>query len=302
MEQVLQTIPGYETMFSTQRRIYAVGVTNEKSLNTKSPQAVLQNLDAWITQSFKALAALHTRGLAHGGIDVGSLRITEAGTLRLGGLEGVFEAVNGPSRCELFDAHNIIYPPERLFWCGAKEGLSFQTMFTALEEENQGFDRIPNMLPALSYSRGTLRDVYDTVVASKDMDWTKGDVWMLGNTLMSAYMEVLAWPYVLSSEFYRTRHEQLMDMFEHMLAADPRRRWDAGKLLETWMPNSAPATDAESPLPSESETPSEPAPVPTHDEAGPSNSSLPLQRRPRLFLNVSRDPSGRNKTRRTTRS
>jgi hypothetical protein len=309
----MDQIPGYETMFSTGRRILNI---TDKSIRTRGPSDIIKHLDVWVGQALKALAALHGAGLAHTSLDVDALRV-QGETLRLGSLEHVVKidaataAATAAPSCGTFDARNLIYPPERHFWCGSAEGLTFGQMFEVLDAESPTMIQITYMFPALAYSRRELRDVYDDVmkVKAKGLDWQSGDVWMLGMALMTIYSDILgSWPYVLSSEFYRTRHEQFMTMLEHMLHADPKHRWSAPKLLEYWWGSKEEASAAEEAVVEETNN-ADPATdaETTADVSGAvatvaAESSTPLPRRRRLFLNVSRDPSGRSRTRRMTRN
>ena len=57
------------------------------------------------------------------------------------------------------------------------------------------------------------------------------EIWSLGHMLYILYMNAIADPDVLDSEFYRINHRLQMKIFEGMLQADPRKRFSIDMVL-----------------------------------------------------------------------
>lgn len=290
-------------LFQTSRRLGAL----DRSVQQIPPATALQHLDAWIGRALEALAALHKAGLRHGDIDVSVLRVDPtAMTLRLGGVLGAFYEFDTPPQ-EPFDAHNLVAPPERLLWDGHRQGLMFSEMMLAIEEENPSYEMIPGILPDLPYTRATYQHIYESIQSGRTPAWEAGDVWMLGFSLLRYYEELMAWPYVMSSEFYRTRHEQFMDLLGKMVAPRPNQRITAAEAVGFWMGAN---DDAESETTGDEtggdetggdETAAETATsLPSAETSAHGTPAPPKQRR--LVLNARRGPVGHNKTRRSPRS
>jgi serine/threonine protein kinase len=310
-------------LFQTSRRM----VSMDRSVQQIPPVTALQHLDAWIGRALEALEALHKAGLRHGDIDLNTLRIDPASmTLRLGGVLTAFYEYEAPPQ-EPFDSHNLVAPPERLFWDGYRQGRMFSEMMLAIEEENPSYEMIPAILPQLPYTRATYQQIYESIQSGKtpmaDI-WGAGDVWMLGFSLLRYYEELMAWPYVMSSEFYRTRHEQFMELLGRMLSPLPNHRITAVEAVGFWIgtkPTSSDDDDDESDVDNaeSASTIASTTGAPTiasttgasttgasttgASTTGASTTETPVPpRQRRLVLNVHRDPAGRSKTRRSPRS
>jgi hypothetical protein len=312
MERV-QDISGADSLFRIggPRFLSQAGDTGIRQI---APADALAHWDDWVKQAWTALAALHDAGIVHGGIDVGSLRIQDGSALRL-------HVPNpNPTVATTFDVHTLNTPPEQHMRNGRAANIPFSTLYVALMNENWPIDRIRTVFPELPYTRSELFKVYEAVDAMP-MDGAAADVWMLGNAMLDAYMELLAWPYVLSSEFYRTKHEQWMDVLEHVLAADPRQRWTARQVLDAFAVEQAEQVEQSEPI---AEHITAETPTAEHADESVAKQSVAKQvakqseqpeqsvetvakqtepkRYRRLTLNVPPRSAGRNKTRKNSRN
>ena len=284
-------------LFQTARRLGA----GDRSVLQVAPATVLHHLDTWIGRALEALSSLHATGLRHGEIDVAALRVDPATmTLRLGSVLTAFPEFEAPAH-ETFDPHNITAPPERLLWDGFHQGLMFSEMMLAIEEENSSYDVIPALLPQLPYTRATYQQIYESIQTTAP-DWAAADVWMLGFAFLRFYEEIMAWPYVMSSEFYRTRHEILMEILERMLAPLPKQRITAEGALKMWIGRGLTSDDDDETNDDETtDDDDEETSRPSEPLTSPTETPVPPKPR-RLVLNVRRGPVGHNKTRRSPRS
>lgn len=285
----LQDIPDADTLFQRGRRINSM----DTSLSQVGAQDAMDHWAAWVTQALTALTALHGAGLAHGCIDAAALRIDPQSHLRLAGLQTVLviQKRQEPAH-ESFNPRSTVYPPERLMAQGRADGLTFSALYTAIEGENYAFDQIPAIFAELDYSRPVMRHMYETL---DPMDYQAGDVWMLANTLLTIYDNLLGTtPYVMSTEFYRTRHDDFMDLLSGMLELEPAKRLTAETALSRWLSLDA-VKSAETTVQAPS---SETAEKPLGDE----KPVVKPPKRPHLVLSGPLGRAGRNKTRRNLRS
>lgn len=288
------------------RSVLAAG--DARPLRAVEPADALKQLSAWGIQAWTALASLHDADLVHG-------NITAAGSLFSNSADGRFQLAIHPSSLHpttatgaatAFDAHTLNTPPEVHLRNGRSQGIPFASMSSALTNENWPIDRIRSVFPELDYSRAQLFKIYEALDAIGPMDQA-ADVWMLGYALLEVYLELLTWPYVLSSEFYRTKHEVWMDCLEHALAADPRERWTAAQIAEALrgsaVANSTANSAANSAVNSAATSENvENASVVVETVAPAAQAVEEPKRYRRLILNAPPRSAGRNKTRKNSRN
>jgi hypothetical protein len=282
--------------FTTNSRML-VGAA-DVSIAAIPPAEAIKSFDEWVRALLEALKLLHDADLIHGGIDVGSLRIGAEGQARLRIAGQTLRTTGDPMPRQSFDVHVLSAAPEQLLWNGKSQGLPFSTMYAALMRENFAIDRIGSMFPTLRYGRPCLFATYELMEMSPP-DGAATDVWMLANALMMVYSEILTWGFVISSDFYQTKHEQFMDLLEHMLECDPRKRWTVDQLLEAWKHDGradAAAATPVAPIVAESAAAAE---SPASETAAPVETDA--RRRP-LDLSALHGPSGRNRTRKNLRN
>jgi hypothetical protein len=328
MTEVLNCFDMEAYVRNTRRLIQA-----EKPVIQLAPSLVLQHWDAWVYRALEGLREIHKAGFVHGNLDVPCL-VIDNGELYITCTGNLFRKGDAPAH-EFFQARNLVHPPERLLWDGKAEGMTFSRMWDALDTENPNIDRFGLLFPDLMYSRSTLQRVFETQVT----DFQSGDVWMMGRVLLTVYLGLLEWPYVMSTEFYRTRHDMFMEMLEHMLAPVPAQRWTAAEAVAFW--SEGPDTDTSSEDTettqedeedeNEEEEDKENADGTRREEENVGNAELPTSSsastsesvaastndvqsnsdppyRPgmhpmrRLVLSGQRDPAGRSKTRKSSRS
>ncbi len=293
MEEQIANIPNAEKYF----RWGSFLTFKDKTIRTKQASILFERWEQWVTEALEALQALHQSGFVHGAIEPSALQIGNDNRLRIGRIMHMRRA-DDPLPIERFDPHDHIDPPEVLLHNARHEVIPFSNILHALQTYNYSFDQIPSLFPNLSYDAEVLETIYDIDVINAK----KIDVWMLGNTLMTVYLEMLAMPEVFSTPFYRTEHERFMNLLERMLHANPTSRISIDDALILWNRSTikksftAENDEIEESLSSSSSVVESLLPSSTV----PSTSTVVPYRR--LVLNERRDPSARNKTRRNPRN
>jgi hypothetical protein len=280
--------------FATRKHVGAV----DKALSQRVESREAWDMwEIWVSEALVALGRLHELGYIHGAITPTSLRVEET-TLKLGGLQQIRSRGSLPP-IDVFQANTLYTPPELLIYWGTKQGLSLSSMIHALKQENWPMDQIASFFPDHDHSPAVLQKIYEESKIQMPELGESSDVWMLGYSLLTVYAEMLQNPFAITSEFYKNRHEEFLDLLGTMVRPDPLTRPRIHELAWT-----LPTKTSEPSLPSETPVPSFPSE--TSAPSAPSETSAPSlsvrRQHRRLVLNAPTDPVGRNKTRRNPRN
>jgi serine/threonine protein kinase len=232
MIDILLKIPHYSDFFRTSNN------SHDKTLYSFKPSIAYDNIGVWFAQACEALERMHEAGIAHGFLSDHHLLIDETtNILRIGNIDKS-QPYTDDFPHEEFDAHNLIYAPERLLAQGKRGEIPFNTMYESLERENYAIDVIHLSFHDIDYDREILKKIYENV---ENVDKRKSDVWMLAYSFLKYYRNYLMmWSQTLSTNFYRTEHLRFMEILEGMLLADPDKRLTAAKAFSRWTGSSIP--------------------------------------------------------------
>jgi serine/threonine protein kinase len=271
----------------------------DKPLSSYKPAIAFEHLGIWFAQACESLARLHAAGLMHGFLTPHSLLIDSSDMrLRIGNLEKI-QPASDAYPVEPFDPHNLIHPPERLLLSAKRETVPFTSAYTAIEDDNYGFEAIQLFLPEIQYDRKMFSTVYES---AEDCDRTKGDVWMLGFSFLREYRNLMMWSQTLSAAFYRTEHLRFKMVLEHMLHGNPARRISAADAFTEWTGSPLHLNESQQEESTVAAAVSDDAEKIHRDESSNSDQPLAHPKKRRLVLNARRDPSAHNKTRKNLRS
>jgi serine/threonine protein kinase len=306
MEQLQQNPDASEYFdFSTRR---FVGNAKRTLRQVSAPES-FKNWDLWVSQALAALAKLHEAGFVHGAIDPSVLVINEQNNLRLGGLQKIRE--KSVTVIEPFAPNNLLLPPEQNLYAAFRQSVPFERAFQSLAQANWSQDQLETIFERIKFSHPIMFGLYEKIQSEPLYSKMQqaGDVWMLGFALLSRYYELLEWPYVTTTEFYQTRHEEFHDLIESMVYVNPSNRVTALEALKVWAPQEVPTVSVSPSLSPTAAVTSDVASdavlntvtdavvgVALVGGAGAATAS----RRP--YLALQSHPAGRSKTRRSLRS
>ena len=186
--------------------------------------------------------------------------------------------------------------PERHVQLGLLSGYTRNQITSMCETENTFFHDIESMLGIhYSFQEYTLHPVAE-------------QVWLWGSTTLSKYLQLLTMPGAIRSEFYKTKHDKLLEILKLSCSDKPDRRPTFANLLRLWSPTNLYSLSSLPSLPSLSSEKTTPAddgpamidPPPIVAETSPAlpfHGSLQTPA-PRLVLAARSSVAGRNKTRR----
>jgi len=201
-----------------------------------------------------------------------------------------------------------IAAPERHFVNGQKSGIAIDTQIYLLETENAAFDDIESLC------RVFFHPVQYQQQSGAALHPVKEQVWLFGYEWLAKYLQLLANPHIMRSDFYRKDHDRFLALLTRMVQFQPKARITFLEALRIWDPTHAlvkvPCDASDSPAETVSASP---APVTavsvsaSHALAdGPSTTAqqptTETAARPhppsrRLILTRHFDPVGRTKTR-----
>jgi hypothetical protein len=177
--------------------------------------------------------------------------------------------------------------PERHVQLGLLSGYTQNQITTMCETENTFFHDIESMLGIhYSFQEYTLHPVAE-------------QVWLWGSHTLSKYLQLLTMPGAIRSEFYKTKHDKLLEILKLSCSDKPDRRPTFANLLRQWLPNDLSSVSSEKTTADDGPAMIDPPPI-----VAETSSVLPflgsLQTpAPRLVLAVRSSVAGRNKTRRS---
>ena len=122
--------------------------------------------------------------------------------------------------------------PERHILNGSHHPISIDILIYTLERENIAFEQISSLL-RIYLDRKVMRNL-------KKIDPVKEQIWLFAYKWFSAYYDILTDPDILKSEFYRTHHDDFLNVLRKMLDLQPRRRISFYLALKEWNPSSLP--------------------------------------------------------------
>lgn len=205
-----------------------------------------------------------------------------------------------------------IAAPERHFVNGQKSGIAIDTQIYLLETENAAFDDIESLC------RVFFHPVQYQQQSAAALHPVKEQVWLFGYEWLAKYLQLLANPHIMRSDFYRKDHDRFIALLTRMVQFQPKARITFLEALRIWDPthalvkmpcdasaslvpaalaepvsaSSAPAAPAVSAAPVTADGPSTTAQQPTTETA-----VRPHPPSRRLILTRHFDPVGRTKTR-----
>ena len=180
--------------------------------------------------------------------------------------------------------------PERHVQLGLLSGYTRNQITTMCETENTFFHDIESMLGIhYSFQDYTLHPVAE-------------QVWLWGSTILTKYLQLLTMPGAIRSEFYKTKHDKLLEILKLSCSDKPDRRPTFANLLRLWLPSdqsSLPSVSSEKTHADDGLATIDPPPIVAETSSAlPFHGSLQTPS-PRLVLAVRSSVAGRNKTRRS---
>jgi len=196
------------------------------------------------------------------------------------------ESASKPLRAEPLDTWNPRKPapPERHVQLGLLAGRTIIQIRNLLETQNSAFNDIESLLGIQYYMKEyTLHPVAE-------------QVWIWGSNTLTKYLYFLTMPGAIRSDFYRIKHDKLLDVLKKACAEKPDERPTFHQLLRSWLNSTTTPSDDASETVSVSDDLSTTAPPAAQTVFLQSPSST------RLVLNVSYGSEGRKKTRKSPRN
>jgi len=124
--------------------------------------------------------------------------------------------------------------PERHKSLGFESGLSPQTQIHLLDNQNNAFEIIENMLRIyLSPIEYSMSDSFAQI------DLEAEQVWLFAMRWLEHYYECLMEPLAIRTEFYKQSHVKFLELMRKMLTYNPKKRITFSDALKFWFPGSS---------------------------------------------------------------
>ena len=124
--------------------------------------------------------------------------------------------------------------PERHKLLGFESGLSPQTQIHLLDNQNNAFEIIENMLRIyLSPIEYSISDSFALI------DVEAEQVWLFAMRWLEHYYECLMEPLAIRTEFYKQSHVKFLELMRKMLTYNPKKRITFSDALKFWFPGSS---------------------------------------------------------------
>jgi serine/threonine protein kinase len=124
--------------------------------------------------------------------------------------------------------------PERHKSLGFESGLSPQTQIHLLDNQNNAFEIIENMLRIyLSPIEYSMSDSFAQI------DVEAEQVWLFAMRWLEHYYECLMEPLAIRTEFYKQSHVKFLELMRKMLTYNPKKRITFSDALKFWFPGSS---------------------------------------------------------------
>ena len=222
-------------------------VSQDQPIAQLPPKEIFDNMKSWVQHLLTALSVLHGESYVAGSISPQAFVVGSDDTVRLRLSPLTFRR---PSESEpeygTFNPATRFLAPERHVAIGRDDGLTARQIYRSLFEKSPTFERISTVFPTISHDVGQYQDLYEQDAVDPEQE----DVWMLANSLLTVYLDLLTYDDVFATEFYREEHERFMDLLEAMLQSAPSERLTARKALLVWLSvNLSEITDGADELP-----------------------------------------------------
>jgi len=126
-----------------------------------------------------------------------------------------------------------IAAPERHFVNGQKSGITLDMQIYLLETENAAFDDIESLCRVffhpLQYQQQSAAALHPV----------KEQVWLFGYECLAKYLQLLANPHIMRSDFYRKDHDRFLALLTRMVQFQPKARITFLEALRIWDPTHA---------------------------------------------------------------
>lgn len=136
-----------------------------------------------------------------------------------------------------------IAAPERHFANGQTSGIAVDTQIYLLETENAAFDDIESLC------RVFFHPVQYQQQSAAALHPIKEQVWLFGYEWLAKYLQLLANPHIMRSDFYRKDHDRFITLLTRMVQFQPKARITFLDALRLWDPTHAlvkvPSCDAD---------------------------------------------------------
>jgi hypothetical protein len=124
--------------------------------------------------------------------------------------------------------------PEMDILSGLKDGISMVELLDDIYEKKAMLQTVDNI-----FYNYMLESFLDSVDIRGEADlmaffekYTKcSDIWSLGQSLLSIYLNLISDPEICGMKFYRNNHRAQMKLFEGMLNPDPRKLYTVDMIL-----------------------------------------------------------------------
>ena len=126
-----------------------------------------------------------------------------------------------------------IAAPERHFVNGQKSGIAIDTQIYLLETENAAFDDIESLC------RVFFHPVQYQQQSAAALHPVKEQVWLFGYEWLAKYLQLLANPHIMRSDFYRKDHDRFIALLTRMVQFQPKARITFLEALRIWDPTHA---------------------------------------------------------------
>jgi hypothetical protein len=290
---------------------------SDKLLSQKHPKEALLYFSGWFHTALRGVLFLELNKMRHSCLHISAFRIDDDTLLRIANTSQIVPLHQEWEETD-FNANHACYAPEHLIWLGVKNGHSFSAIYTYLENENYGLEVIAGQFSSIPTDRKTMEVVYKDVVEDSMRYKHKEHSWMIGRVFLDAYLEILAWPNVLTTSFYKEDHERFMHVMERMLHPNPKYRWSVEQALVFWDPTFSTKSllaevqedldlqeQSEQPVkPEQVETSQQPVQVEQAEQSQPPSESQSHSHTPKTYaprMHISRDHTSRAKTRRAAK-
>jgi len=151
--------------------------------------------------------------------------------------------------------------PERHKSLGFESGLSPQTQIHLLDNQNNAFEIIENMLRIyLSPIEYSMSDSFAQI------DVEAEQVWLFAMRWLEHYYECLMEPLAIRTEFYKQSHVKFLELMRKMLTYNPKKRITFSDALKFWFPGSSVFSEHQS---NEQDSPTTIDPSPLGDQRNP---------------------------------